>query len=386
MKPGQTMSIYLDNAATSYPKPEAVYRAVMHAMREVGASPGRGGHRRSLEAGRIMFQAREAAAALFCAPDSSRIIFTHSATEALNMALRGILEPGDHVVTTSMEHNSLARPLHLLQRQGVELAIVRAGADGRVDPADVRLAVTPRTRMIALGHVSNVSGTIQPIDALSAIAREAGALFLLDAAQSAGCVPINVLRSGIDLLAVPGHKGLYGPQGTGLLYVAAHVALRPLLAGGTGTNSTSEDQPDTLPEGFEAGTHNLPGIAGLKAGIEFVMEQGVATIAAHERDLVSFAVERLQALPGVRLYGPSDPAFRAGVLSFTIDDKDSSTLAFELDQRFDIAVRSGLHCAPRAHRTLGTFPAGTVRMSPGWFTTREEIAIFCDAVVQCLPT
>ena len=378
------MSIYLDNAATSFPKPESVYQAVMHAMREVGASPGRGGHKRSLEAGRIMFQAREAVAALFCAPDSERVIFTHSATEALNMALRGTLVPGDHVITSSMEHNSLARPLHLLQSQGVALTVVQAASDGRIDPADVKRAVTPQTRMIAIGHVSNVSGTIQPVAAIAAIAREVGALFLLDAAQSAGCVPIDVLACGIDLLAAPGHKGLYGPQGTGILYAAPHVALKPLLAGGTGTNSTSEDQPETFPDGFEAGTHNLPGIAGLKAGIEFVMEQGVEAIGAHERTLVSIALDTLRHVPGITLYGPSDAALRGAVLSFTVAQKDSSVLAFELDQRFDIAVRAGLHCAPRAHRTLGSFPAGTVRMSPGWFTTREEIAIFCDAVVACV--
>jgi cysteine desulfurase/selenocysteine lyase len=379
------MSIYLDNAATSYPKPESVYQAVMHAMREIGASPGRGGHRRSLEAGRIMFQARETAAALFAAPDSSRIIFTHSATEAINMALRGTLVPGDHVITSSMEHNSLARPLHLLEKQGVvELTIVQAGPDGLVDPVDVRRALAPRTRMIAIGHVSNVSGTIQPVDLVSAIAREAGALFLLDAAQSAGSVPIDVVSSGIDLLAVPGHKGLYGPQGTGMLYVDSTVALTPLLAGGTGTNSTSEDQPVEMPEGFEAGTHNLPGIAGLKAGMEFVREQGVAAIGEHERGLVSYAIEMLQGLPQVMLYCPANPSLRAAVLSFTIAGKDSAAVAFELDRRFDIAVRAGLHCAPRAHRTLGTFPGGTVRMSPGWFTTREEIAVFVDAVEQCL--
>lgn len=378
------MSIYLDNAATSYPKPESVYQAVMLAMREVGASPGRGGHRRSLEAARILFQAREAAAALFSAPDSSRMIFTHSATESLNMALRGTLVPGDHVITTSMEHNSLTRPLHLMEKQGIELTVVQAGPDGVVDPVDIRRVLTPRTRMIAIGHVSNVSGSIQPIDLISAIAREAGALFLLDAAQSAGSIPLDVVFSAIDLLAVPGHKGLFGPQGTGLLYAAPHVALTPLLAGGTGTSSTSEEQPDTMPEGFEAGTHNLPGIAGLKAGMEFVMERGVATIGEHERGLVSYAIERLQGFPKVTLHCPGDPALRGAVLSFTIAGKDSASVAFELDQRFDIAVRAGLHCAPRAHRTLGTFPCGTVRMSPGWFTTREEIDLFVDAVVQCL--
>jgi cysteine desulfurase family protein len=377
------MSIYLDNAATSFPKPESVYQAVMHAMREVGASPGRGGYRRSLEAGRIMFQAREAVAALFSVPDSSRIIFTHSATEALNMALRGTLVSGDHVITSSMEHNSLARPLHLLQHQGIKVTVVQAGADGCIDPTEVARALTPHTRMIAIGHVSNVSGTIQPINAISAIAREAEVLFLLDAAQSAGSVPIDVVSGGIDLLAVPGHKGLYGPQGTGLLYAASHVALKPLLAGGTGSNSTSEDQPESLPDGFEAGTHNLPGIAGLKAGIEFVMEQGVAKICVHEQNLVSRAIEKLQGVPGIKLHSPTEAALRGAVLSFTIAGIDSSSLAFDLDRRFDISVRAGLHCAPRAHRTLGTFPDGTVRMSPGWFNTSEDIAIFADAVIAC---
>jgi cysteine desulfurase family protein len=331
-----------------------------------------------------MFQTREAAAALFSATDSSRIIFTHSATEALNMALRGTLVPDDHVITSSMEHNSLMRPLRMLEKQGVDLTVVQAGTDGVIDPDDIRRAVTPRTRMIAISHVSNVSGTIQPIPRISAIAREAGALFLLDAAQSAGSIPIDVVSSGIDLLAAPGHKGLYGPQGTGLLYVASHVALTPLLAGGTGTNSTSEDQPDAMPDGFEAGTHNLPGIAGLKAGMEFVMNQGVAVIGEHERALVSYAIERLQRLPQVTLHCPLDPELRGAVLSFTIAGRDSAEVAFELDGRFDIAVRAGLHCAPRAHRTMGTFPGGTVRMSPGWFTSREDIDMFVDAVVQCL--
>ena len=378
------MSIYLDNAATTFPKPESVYQAVMHAMREIGASPGRGGYRRSLEAGRIMFQARETVASFLDVPDSSRIIFTHSATEALNMALRGTLTAGDQVITSSMEHNSLARPLHHLQKQGVRLTVVQAGPDGVVDPAEVARSLTPRTRMLAMGHISNVSGTIQPIAALAAVAREAGILFLLDAAQSAGSVPIDVTALGIDLLAAPGHKGLYGPQGTGFLYAASHVPLRPLLAGGTGSNSTSDEQPETFPEGFESGTHNLPGIAGLKAGIEFVMEQGVEVIGAHERALVSHAMTQLQGVPGIRFHGPANPQIRGAVLSFTVAGFDSSSLAFDLDQRFDISVRAGLHCAPRAHRTLGTFPDGTVRMSPGWFSTLEDINHFCDAVVSCL--
>lgn len=378
------MPINLDNAATSHPKPETVYQAVMHALRNIGASPGRAGYRRSLEAGRILFQAREVVASLFGIPDASRIIFTHSATEALNLALRGTLEAGDHVITTSMEHNSVLRPLFLLRRQGVDVSIVQAGSDGRVDPHDVKKALKSNTRMIAVGHISNVSGTIQAIDQLAAIAGEAGALFLVDAAQSAGCEPIDVVKTGIDLLAAPGHKGLFGPQGTGFLYASSQVALRPLLAGGTGSNSTDEDQPYSMPDGFEAGTHNLPGIAGLKAGIEFVMARGVAVIGEKERSLTRHAAERLTALPGITLHRPSDPAYHSGLLSITIEGMDPGILAFMLDQNFDIAVRAGLHCAPRAHRTLGTFPGGTLRVSPGWFNTSEEVAFFCDAVVECL--
>lgn len=379
--------VYLDNAATTFPKPESVYQAVMQAMREVGASPGRGGYRRSLEASRILFRVREAAAALFSVTDSSRIIFTHSATESLNMALRGVLMPGDRVVTTSMEHNSLLRPLfQLAESIGVEVVVVEAARDGLVDPADMRraLAESQRTRMVAVSHISNVCGAIQPIDDLAAIAREHGALFLLDGAQSAGCEQIDVTRTGIDLLAVPGHKGLLGPQGTGLLYAAPGVRLSPLLAGGTGTESSSEEQPETFPEGYESGTHNLPGIAGLGAGIEFVSAMGGEEIGRRERCRVNEAVERLSGDGRVRLHGPADPARRGAVLSMTFDDADPAFVASFLDHERDISVRTGLHCAPRAHRTIGTFPGGTLRISPGVFTTSEDIAIFCDAIVECL--
>ena len=378
------MSIYLDNAATSFPKPESVYQAVMHAMREIGASPGRAGHRRSLEAGRLLFRTRELIARLFAITDSSRVIFTHSATESLNMALRGTLKAGDHVITSTMEHNSLMRPLYLLRRDGVELTIVAAGADGRIDPDDIRSALKPNTRMIAVGHISNVSGTVQAIDELAAIARQAGALFLLDAAQSAGSEPIDVVKTGIDLLAAPGHKGLFAPQGTGFLYAATTVSLRPLLAGGTGSSSVGEEQPEQMPEGFEAGTHNLSGIAGLMAGVEFVLEQGADKIGEKERQLVAYAADQLSAVPGITIYGPADPKYRGGLVSFTSQELDPATLAFMLDSLFNIAVRAGLHCAPLAHRTLGSFPEGTLRISPGWFNTTDEIAIFCAAVIECM--
>lgn len=378
------MSIYLDNAATSFPKPEEVYQAVMHAMRDVGASAGRSGHRRSMEAGRLLFRARESVAALLSLPDSSRIIFTHSATESLNMAIRGTVGEGDHVITTSMEHNSLLRPLFAARSRGTELTVVTAGGDGLIDPHELRRSLQPNTRMIAVGHVSNVSGTVQPLEEIGQVAREAGVLLLVDAAQSAGCVPLDPSAIGIDLLAAPGHKGLLGPQGTGFLYAAPQVQLMPFLAGGTGSNSTLEEQPDSIPEGFEAGTHNLPGIAGLMAGIEYVLGVGVAAIGAREQTLVEMAAGLLGEIPSLKLLGPADPSRHAGVLSFTVEGIDPSALAFALDREYDIAVRAGLHCAPRAHRTLGTFPGGTVRLSPGWFTTPDEIAFFCDAVVKCI--
>ncbi|MEI6305696.1 MAG: aminotransferase class V-fold PLP-dependent enzyme [Deltaproteobacteria bacterium] len=377
------MSLYLDNAATSFPKPEEVYIAVMHAMRNIGASPGRGGHRRSVEAGRLLFQTREAIARLFNISDSSRIIFTHSATEALNIAFRGLLLPGDHVITTSMEHNSLLRPLYSLRSQSVDVTAVKAGGDGRVDPDDVRRALRPNTRLIAISHISNVTGVIQEIDLMAAIAREAGALFLLDAAQSAGSKEIDVNKIGVDILAVPGHKGLFGPQGTGILYVSPSVRIKPLLAGGTGSDATSEAQPDTMPDGFEAGTHNLPGIAGLKSGVEFVMSLGATKIGEKIKLLTNMAAQRLEEIPGITLHNSSDPLHRGGVLSFTVKGMDPSEIAFMLDQDFDIAVRAGLHCAPQAHRTICTYPDGTLRISPGFFNTPEEIAVFSEAIATC---
>jgi cysteine desulfurase / selenocysteine lyase len=374
------MSIYLDNAATTFPKPEEVYRATEHALRFIGVAPGRGGYRQGLDASRMVFEARESIARLFGVSDSSRIVFTHSATEALNLAVTGLLRPGDHVVTTTMEHNSLARPLFLAAQRGVEVTWVDADAAGFVSPASIAGAMRSDTRLVALAHCSNVTGTIQPIGEIGALTRKTGAVLLVDAAQSAGAIPIDVRNMGIGLLAVPGHKGLFGPQGTGFLYVDQGVELSPLLVGGTGTSSSSLEQPESMPERFESGTLNTSGIAGLKAGVEFVARQGVAAIGRAEGKLVDAILRGLDAMPGVALYGPRRDEERGAVVSFTVDGHDPAQVGFLLDREYDISVRVGLHCAVSAHKTIGTYPGGTVRVSPGLFTTAGEVETFLSAM------
>jgi cysteine desulfurase/selenocysteine lyase len=374
------MSIYLDNAATSFPKPDAVYRAVEHALREIGVGPGRGSHRRALAASRLVFEAREAVAGLFGVKDATRVIFTHSATEALNLAVTGFLKPGDHVVSTTMEHNSLARPLHLAEQGGVAVSRVTGDANGLVESRRISDAIRRDTRLVAITHCSNVTGAIQPIGEIGALTRRMGIRLLVDAAQSAGAVPIDVDDLNIDLLAVPGHKGLFGPQGTGFLYVAEGVGLNPILVGGTGGFSTSFEQPDALPERFESGTPNTPGIAGLLAGVEFVRATGVESIRRKEAALVTQLKEGLETIPGVAVYAPGAEEERGGVLSFTMAGRDPAEIGFRLDSEYDIAVRVGLHCAPAAHRNIGTYPGGTVRVSPGYFNSGQDIEEFLRAL------
>ncbi len=374
-----TRSVYLDNSATSYPKPESVYRAVDHALRHVGANPGRGGHRPTLEAARLLFEVRETAAQFVHARDPERIAFTSGATEAINIALFGLLAPGDRVVTSTMEHNAVTRPLRVLQERGVQIVKVPADARGFLHPAAVREACTDETRMVVLSHCSNVTGTVQPIEEIGPWCRRRGILFLVDAAQSAGLFPLNVEAMGIDLLAVPGHKGLMGPPGTGFLYAHEGVNPLPLTYGGTGAHSHSDLPPVRLPESLESGTLNTPGLAGLKAGIDFLIEQGGA-IRDHEKALMAQLMDGLRTIDGIELYGPLDPLFHGGALSFNLIDRDPSEVGFLLDHQHGIAVRAGLHCAPDAHRTIGTFPRGTVRVSPGCFNTVEEIDYFVASV------
>ncbi|MFO0876574.1 MAG: aminotransferase class V-fold PLP-dependent enzyme [Gemmataceae bacterium] len=374
------MTIYLDNAATSFPKPEAVYRAMDAFARTSLANPGRAGHKMALGAERALDDCRHALNQLFRGMEPERWIFTLNCTDALNMAFKGVLQDGDHVITTDLEHNSVSRPLRALElADRISLTRISADAGGTIDPDSIRRAITPRTRLIAITHASNVVGTIQPISDVGRIAREADLLFLVDAAQTAGVVPIDVQAMNIDLLAFPGHKSLMAPTGTGALYVGPRARLRPWREGGTGGDSSSETQPREFPYYLEGGTPNVLGIAGLSAGIRFVEERGLASIHAHEVELVERLWQQLDQL-GFTVFGHRDHARRVGTISFRSDTLPAPELGGILDEAFDIAIRPGLHCAPYIHRALGTFPDGAVRVSPGPFSTADDI----DALVNAL--
>ncbi|GAW93658.1 aminotransferase class V-fold PLP-dependent enzyme [Calderihabitans maritimus] len=377
--------IYLDNAATTWPKPPEVWQAMENALK-ISANPGRGGHRLALDAGRIVFEAREKLANFFGVKDPNHIVFTSNATEALNLGIKGLLRPGDHAITSSMEHNSVIRPLNELRKKGVEVTVVECDSQGSLDPEDIRKAIRHNTKLIALTHASNVTGTIMPVEEVAKIAREKDIVFLVDAAQTAGSLKINLEETPIDLLAFSGHKGLLGPPGTGGLYIREGVKLEPLITGGTGSQSELDYQPEVLPERFESGTLNTVGIAGLAAGIDFIEKIGLENIRRHEKELLTRLLSELENIPGIKVYGPKDPELQVAVVSLNIEDRDSGEIAFVLDQVFDIGVRSGLHCAPRAHRTIGTFQQGTVRISCSYFNTVEDIEACLNALKEIVTT
>lgn len=375
------MGIYLDNAATTFPKPEAVYRAVDQCMRTVGASAGRGTYKLALDAERIIFGARVALAALLGIRDPARLVFTCNATEALNLALKGFLRHGDHVVTSSMEHNAMWRPLKALERsRGVEITSVKCQPDGRLNMDDLVRAVRPQTRLIAVNHASNVVGTLLPAQQIGEFARERGIRFLLDTAQTAGVYPIDVESLGVDLLAFTGHKGLLGAMGTGGLYLKEGIVLEPLKEGGTGGESILEEQPAVLPDRYEPGTSNVPGLAGLKAGVEFLSAEGVSRVREREKALVAYALDKLTGVKGIEIYGTRDPECQVGVVSFNLHKVGAEQVAFHLDNAFDIQVRSGLHCAPQAHITVGTIDRGAVRVGIGYFNSESHIDALAEAL------
>lgn len=373
---------YMDNAATSYPKPECVYEAVDHFNRHMGGNPGRGSNQQSIRAGSVLLDTRELLAQLFHVQDSSDIAFTANVTESLNLGLKGFLKAGDHIITSSMEHNAVARPLYVLQRQGIEWTQVACASDGSLDPEDMRKAVRKNTRMICVLHASNLTGTIMPIREIGRLARAEGLTFMVDAAQTAGVLPINVQEDNINILAFTGHKGLLGPQGTGGIYIDPQISIRPLKEGGTGSLSEFLEQPELMPDLLESGTLNTPGIAGLGAGIRFIFEQGIENIRSHERHLTQLLMDGLKQIKGVKTYGPNDSCRQTAVVAFNLAEVDCGELSSTLDYEFGIITRSGLHCTPLAHQTIGTFESGSCRLSPGYFTSAEDIDCVLQAIEQ----
>jgi cysteine desulfurase family protein len=377
--------IYFDNAATSWPKPPGVKEAMNQFMEEVGANPGRSGHFRSIDAARIIYETREALSVLFHVKDSSRIVFTLNATESINLALKGLLKPGDHVITSSMEHNSVMRPLRDLEKKGVALSIVPCSKEGMLDAREMEEKIQSNTRMVVLNHASNVTGTLLPVEEVGSIVRKHTLLLLVDAAQTAGACPIDIDKDHIDLLAFTGHKSLYGPQGTGGLVIGERIQEKemiPLKQGGTGSRSEFEEQPDFLPDCFESGTPNGVGLTGLLAGVQFVLGKGVEQIRKKEMALVEQLIMGFEKIPEVELYGPEHQEDRIATLSFNFAHLPASEGAFRLEKEFGILCRPGLHCAPAAHRTIGTFPEGTVRFGLSAFNTEAEIETAVQAIFQ----
>ncbi|MBQ2834566.1 MAG: aminotransferase class V-fold PLP-dependent enzyme [Clostridia bacterium] len=365
--------IYLDNAATSWPKPREVVQAMARSLEECGANPGRGGHTLSLAAGRIVEGCREALAQLLGEEDASRIVFTQNATDALNTAIHGVVRTGDHVVSTLLEHNSVLRPLSELSRSGaITLTLVAPDSRGIIRAEDVERALLPGTKLMVMTQMSNILGVEQDVAAVGAVCRRHGVLLLVDAAQTAGHLPLAPLRWGASMLALPGHKGLLGPHGTGALWIRRGVRVAPLRQGGTGSSSESMYQPEEMPDLLESGTLNLPGIAGLSAGIDAARRHEAA---AHIRALCRYLRAELLNLPQVRVYTPDE----AMMVTFNVESVGSQTAAELLDRR-GICVRAGLHCAPGAHRFLGTLDGGALRVSPGIYSTKEEIHALIQAV------
>ncbi|WP_406676280.1 aminotransferase class V-fold PLP-dependent enzyme [Neomoorella carbonis] len=371
--------IYLNNAATSWPKPEAVYQTADTRLRQLSGSVNRGADKGSLNAGLAVLETRELLASFFNIREPENLIFTANATEALNLALQGLLEPGDHVVISSMEHNAVVRPLYALKNRGVDFTIVNCAADGTLDPRAVEKAIEPRTRLICLTHASNVTGTIMPIFEVGEIARRHHLQYLVDTAQTAGEIPIDVETAGITLLAFTGHKGLMGPPGTGGLYIRYPDAIRPLIYGGTGSSSELFNQPEIMPDKYESGTINAPAIAALGSGVKFIQETGLDEIRRHTLVLTAMLLEGLRQMPEVTVYGPAAEK-RVPVVSINIRGIAAGEASAWLADHYEIVTRSGLHCAPLAHQTIGTLATGTLRLSPGYFNTPAEIEATLAAV------
>ncbi|MTK14212.1 MAG: aminotransferase class V-fold PLP-dependent enzyme [Clostridiaceae bacterium] len=371
--------IYLDNAATSFPKPGVVYDAVVECMKNYAANPGRASHDMALKASSKIMETRQCISKLFNISNPLNIVFTSNATEGLNIGIKGVVKKGDHVISTVIEHNSVLRPLNYLSKQGVEVTLLGVNENGHINLKDLKKEIRKNTKAIIINHASNVLGTVQNINNIGAIARKLGIIFILDASQSVGVIPIDVESDNIDILAFPGHKGLLGPQGTGGVYIKEGINLKKFKLGGTGSNSHSMSQPDFLPDKFESGTLNTPGIAGLCEGIKFIEKTEIENIQKHEEDLTEHLLIELEKLNYVKIYGSSNHENRSAVVSINIENMDSSQVGYLLNKK-EIAVRTGFHCAPLIHGILGTNKSGTVRISPGYFNTHNDIESIVKAI------
>lgn len=375
-------SIYFDNAATSWPKPDSVIAAMNDFNSNIGSNPGRSGHRKSIESGRILFDTRELLADFFSIPDPLRIVYTSNVTHSLNLAIRGILKSGDHVITTSMEHNSVMRPLRDLENSGVEVTVIQNTPEGLFHPEQIEKAIKNNTRMIVVTHASNVTGTVMPVAETGKIAAEHGIIFCVDAAQSAGIIDINAPEMHVDLLCFTGHKSLLGPMGTGGIYIRKGLEneVRPVFCGGTGSRSEYELQPDFMPDKFESGTLNVIGIAGLAAGISFINSTGMEVMRNREKELTGMFLHGILNVDGLKVYGPPSDSARTSVVAFNFERINSSDASQIFEEEYGILSRAGLHCAPSAHKTIGSFPGGTNRFSFSFFNTEKEINTAIDAV------
>ena len=375
--------IFLDNAATSWPKPVEVYDAVDQYQRQLGAAAGRGSYREGATVDDKLRRTRQAMARLLGGVEPKQIAFAFNGTDALNLALHGLLRPGDHVVTSVIEHNSVLRPLRFLALRGIQLTHVDCDAFGIVSADAIAAAITPATRLVAVSHASNVTGAIQPVGDIAAVAHERGARVLIDAAQTLGHLPISYRDLGVDLVAAPGHKGLMGPLGTGLLYIRPGLEqeLAPFRQGGTGTSSDHDQQPDSLPEKYESGNHNVPGLIGLGVALQFIERTGIGRLRSHEIELTERLLTGLRSIAAVTIYGPAESAQRVGVVSFKVEGYNPQEFATLLDSAYQVQVRAGLHCAPLMHQALETLSGGgTVRMSVGAFNAPDEIDRAVEAV------
>lgn len=371
--------IYLDSAATSYHKPNGVARAVAEAISHMG-NPGRGAHEASLDASRVVYGTREKMAELFGAEEASQIVFTANSTESLNIAIQGLVDPGDHVITTVMEHNSVLRPLYLCQQRGVSLTILPFSAAGTVTPEAIEAVIRSNTRMIVCTHGSNLTGDLNDLEAIGRVCKKHHLLFVVDASQTAGVFPIQMDSMNIDVLCFTGHKSLMGPQGTGGMCVRKGVRIRPLLVGGSGIDSYSKIHPQVMPTALEAGTLNAHGIAGLSAALDFIKKVTPDVIRQREEELTRRFVSQIKSIPGVKLYGNYEQFPRAPILSLNILDYDSGEIADVLAQDYGIMTRAGAHCAPLMHEALGTKSQGAVRFSFSYFNTEEEIDQAANAI------